>query len=648
MSWTTSPLRSGASGIDWGSPSAPEAADPYLAWADLTRGAYLAEPAGPLHLLLTLGESATVSSVRAISGIRVPRAYPDGARRCTATVPFQREALSTLHALAQVEFAEPGLAVPGRPRRSPNATRQPPGEAKSAARKPKLVIGIIDGPAGWLNRSFRVGNTSRLACLWNQNPGGGGTPPAGFDFGTEWTGDMLDALLALAPRRADEAALYGRHGFPQPEEDDGLSHGTHILDLILTGGRIGKDEADRLAETERLAQADVVYVQLPEAALADTGGNWGTLVLDGLHYILGVAGDDSAVVVNLSLGAFAGPHDGSSALERAIDACIAEREAEGRPKLHVVVASGNAYQVLDDDTGKEVPCHARVELAPGQSKAIGWLIPSASDSEHFVECRVDGLPGADVVPSGLQVRLQMPNGPQIGTDATGAAALAIDTGGAPPQIVGALICSRPPGRPEWVLAALGGSRNRDGRYVPPGRWELTLQNTNESATLVVDLWSERRDLPGGMAGEPRPQSGFPRGSALVSAQDTLASLAGGLKTIVVGAVDQHGDGFVASPYASAGPGAAALLQPRRSGSRSGPDLSAIGRQQAAGFYSGTMVSMEGTSMAAALVTRAVALAMLTAPNGTRLSRNDILEWLRNQPTTGGSPDPERCGAFVCV
>lgn len=641
MGWNARPLPTGLSGIDWGTQSVPTEPDPYFIWADLTQGAYLSSPRGPWHLLLTLRAGQTWNDVGQLPDVKLSTVQGAAKAHRTATTPVHAESLRRLHALAQVEFAEPGLAVPNRRGRIPVAVAPPPSASlpvEEAAPKAKLVIGVIDGPVGWLNRRFRDANRSRLARLWNQNPGENGRGPNGFDYGTEWRREQLDPVVEKANSIRDEARLYERYGFPQPDDEDAVSHGSHVLDLIL------RTRDNQAGLDMSLDRADVVYVQLPEAALADTGGNWSTYVLDGLHYILGVAGEDAAVIVNLSLGAFAGPHNGSSALERAIDACIAERSADGKPKLHVVVAAGNAYEVIDDQTGKAVPCHARVVLKPGESQEIGWMVPPGSDSEHFVECRVDGLPDAGTVPTGLQVSLRLRNGPRLETGPGGHAALVMSDSN---EVVGALICSRPPGRPEWVLAALAGSRNLDGRYVPPGRWRLGLTNTNATDALVVDLWSERRDLPGGMPGESRPQSGFKNGSPTNSPLDTLGSVAGGTGSIVVGAVDERGGTFEPSPYASSGPAAGVHNQPRRTGGRSGPDLSAIGRHEAAGFYSGTTVSMEGTSMAAARVTRAIAQVILETNNGATLPREAILELLNSRRKIGASPDAGRCGAFVC-
>ncbi|MFO1267677.1 MAG: hypothetical protein U1F67_13435 [Rubrivivax sp.] len=121
----------------------------------------------------------------------------------------------------------------------------------------------------------------------------------------------------------------------------------------------------------------VVFVQLPSRTALDTsGGSLGVHVLDGIHYILQRAltipyrvaapqassgppqlsvreqpatGDEDSVrkfaanhvVINISYGAIAGPHDGTSILEQAM-AEIAEFGAGDQRFVAFVLAAGNA------------------------------------------------------------------------------------------------------------------------------------------------------------------------------------------------------------------------------------------------------------------------------------------------------------------
>src|SRR5205085_6809950 len=105
-------------------------------------------------------------------------------------------------------------------------------------------------------------------------------------------------------------------------------------------------------------QAAIIFVQLPRSAVEDTsGGSLTGFVLDALHYIDERTTTRTAdneirklpVAINLSYGTFAGPHDGNSIIERAIDEFV-----ERRTECAVVVAAGNAFD-------KNI--HARLSIA---------------------------------------------------------------------------------------------------------------------------------------------------------------------------------------------------------------------------------------------------------------------------------------------
>ena len=55
-------------------------------------------------------------------------------------------------------------------------------------------------------------------------------------------------------------------------------------------------------------------------------------------------GVTESVIVNLSYGPTTGPHDGTALLEEALNALITQFDGtQGKPKLEIVLAAGNAY-----------------------------------------------------------------------------------------------------------------------------------------------------------------------------------------------------------------------------------------------------------------------------------------------------------------
>ena len=260
-----------------------------------------------------------------------------------------------------------------------------------------LVIGVIDGRCGFAHRNFcDPGRTDAVDDRQLLGPGpergaavarAGGIrlrPRTAARRSRPALARRCFSAHATDCRAEEERALYRALGQALPEDAD-WSHGTHVLDTVISDYRARQPE--RLAG----ARPGIVYVQLPDDALRDTSARWAAAyVFDALRYILCCAGKAAQVVVNVSLGAFAGPHDGSSLLERAIDELI---DLHGG-RLRVVVAAGNTGHIRDDATGRAVPCHARVTLASAlgpecdkgmESVDLAWDIDCADSTESFME-----------------------------------------------------------------------------------------------------------------------------------------------------------------------------------------------------------------------------------------------------------------------
>ncbi|HRH88941.1 MAG TPA: hypothetical protein PLO41_19000, partial [Rubrivivax sp.] len=367
-------------GIDWAGHGALQRVDPYLVWFDLS-GFAGAQP--------EVGQ-----------GLKFLVEWPDGGERCmTPTLaPDQVAGLLDLTAagvICRFELATPVALGAGLAAAASLAAGTPPA-AVHGARAPSTqpaIVAFIDYGCAFAHRKFRrypdqPGNTAtRVLALWDQEgqrrarPPQPGQPrlawhcPADFGYGLETlregpAGDALrlDDYIAHF-RRADGSvdeercyALSGHHAATRPS-----THGTHLMD-IATGY---PDPSGRPAP--RPHAADIVFVQLPRWVRGrQVGGLLRAHVLDALHYVLSLARPDSRVLVNLSYGTYAGPHDGSSILEQAIDRLV-ERHA-GR--LQVVVAAGNAY---------DKALHARAVVEPGRHACFDWHNLPDDPSDSFVE-----------------------------------------------------------------------------------------------------------------------------------------------------------------------------------------------------------------------------------------------------------------------
>ena len=235
-------------------------------------------------------------------------------------------------ALAQVLDA---IAIGAADRAAVPATRRMRRETGvAAATAPTVIVGIVDEGIAIAHERFRrKDGSSRISHLWMQDgrPMTDGTAP----YGRELRRDRIDTLLRdhLRPGGSGERGFYqgaGLADFSSPRHKSvamRASHGTHVMDLAA-----GYDPADDRADRP------IVCVQLPESVVADTSGlGLAPFLFDAVSFIFERAeeiangGPPIPVVINFSSGTRAGPLDGTSLLETALDELVlARRHREGR------------------------------------------------------------------------------------------------------------------------------------------------------------------------------------------------------------------------------------------------------------------------------------------------------------------------------
>ncbi len=240
------------------------------------------------------------------------------------------------------------------------------------------IVAIIDDGLAFANARYR----DSIRFFWNQD--GTTRPyPSGFEYGTEYgpTGSstgLIDAwtqgVIAAGGPQLDEEAVYARAGLTQLRRR--VTHGAAVMDMA----------------TRNLADTAVICIQLPAHTTQDTSGaSLGSYVLDALHYVLGCANAIASaqtstggtvipipVVVNLSYGDMAGPHDGTSMLEAAIDDFVRTCQAlTPAQTFGVVIPAGNSHQQR---------CHAEFTLdASNSSKELQWRIHPDDLTPSFLE-----------------------------------------------------------------------------------------------------------------------------------------------------------------------------------------------------------------------------------------------------------------------
>ena len=595
---TWAPLAGAVLGIDWTERPLPARLDPYLVWADASRA--LAAAVGQAHGIQVTVEwsdnAAPVGVDPAVSGpaLHYGTALVDaaGLRALLGAAGVRRVELGSAPAKADVQAAPP-VAV--------------------AHRLAGPVVAVIDAGCAFAHERFRALGAdgrwhTRIRALWDQNADAEHPrtapwrAPAGRRYGRELDDQAMEALLAAHASGVDidEAAVYRAAGCAA-ELAPPTVHGTHVADLAA-GDRPANDPASR---------ADILFVQLPHFAVADTSGaSMVGPLADALGWILERVAEDATLVVNLSYGSMAGPHDGSTLVE-----CMLDAVAEGGPRRAVVLPAGNNH---------EADAHAAFMLHAGRRVVtLDWELMVGDATDSFLELWYPRAAAGRVHLTG-----RPPGGPSCTVGIDERQGWAADGG-----LHAAAIHLREASAGDadaMVLVALGPTGHRPGDggsrpVAPPGVWHVDVAIDAADACVPVPVWAwiERDDpapdsataarqsrlLTNRLPGQP-DQAGDP-----VTRSGTGNSIANGRSTFVAaGCVGAAADAPPAG-YSSAGPTRNAARQQLPWPSATAPceASNALGGIAAAGTRSGVTARMNGTSVAAPQLARWLLNTLATLP-----------------------------------
>ena len=432
-----------------------------------------------------------------------------------------------------------------------------------------------------------------------------------------------------------------------------IAHGTHVMDLAC-----GADPDDTADQTF-IRDHPIFAVQLPDPVTADTSGmSIGSYVLQGLRQIMLWADqmNNMPLVVNFSYGFTAGPKDGSHYLEVEIDRLIRHRQSY-QPETHVVLSAGNSYRSR---------MAAEIMLEAHQEQSLDWVLLPDDATPSFVEIWFPVASDGPTCPLTIEVAPPvgmagpdtMPNAGECHILAE--AVTTPDQTQAHKAIAGIYYDVLPKagcGHSGRIFLAVNATKSWEPNapVSPSGPWRLTLTNTSNEP-LHLRFYVQRDDTLAGFRRKGR-QSFFDHETAYerdcmtgdytafkvgedgcpLTHDGTLSSLASGERTCVAGAaIDAEPPAPGSWPEARCVPYASgernvqpavytssgAGLNPNR------PDFSAFaddGRALpgilASGSASGSVVAMNGTSVAAPQLTRRIA------------------ELGGAKPETTGTPDP---------
>ncbi len=639
--------------------------DPYLQWARLTQfeghGAAKGRGDGAvLPLLIELNDKngAAALADNETARVRIPGIYQSanasGLSFCTGTV--------LAGAVCKLRTAKPPLL-----RRAQLSLPLAAGEIDTAAPMPiagdpdRLVIGIIDRGCAFLNGALRRQwsgpgrSRTRIRAFWDQGHAAGGQPwlrPEGFGYGRELDATAIDMMIARVEAGETEAAVYRtyRHLVDASGRLPPHLHGTHVADTAI--GLVPDRPLPGSAKPQRAdaaASAELIFVSVPELGKDDTtGASTDAFVLDAIHYILHRAGNGTRVVINVSIGAQAGPHDGSSCIERAMDELI-----DTRRDLAIVVAAGNGRS--SGSTRRNGRWQANGLLMPnvadvparesGSVAAFVWRTLSNDVTDSFLEVwfgRHDAPDAPDTPDAATEIEVQVtaPDGRKSGWIKPGYEARRISAD----KIVARLACHAAgtsalgnEAMAHLALAPSAGVR----RASPAGRWLIELHNRS-LYPVEFDAWVQRDEPPAELDEvlQSALEEAADPGTVAIDLGCTLGSFGTALYPLVVGA-SRLADNSVA-PY-SAGAGTAPTNRANRDVDALAPadETELTYGLWAAGVSTGSIFRMSGTSVAAPVLTRVLANWLMRQPAAMPALeiRERFLDALRSLPQNASPRDP---------
>ena len=365
------------------------------------------------------------------------------------------------------------------------------------------AIAVIDFGCPFLNARFALGKGTRVRALWDQaskptDPRPAAAKrmqstwpwqkPAHFMQGRELSQIAMNKMCAAVRQTSggwEETQIYRGIDYLIAYADARrrvwyASHGGMVLDLA-GGATDPMLSADGWAPDDA-SKAELIFVELPTLTAADSaGGSLAACVLDGIRYAMSRADENERLVVVVSYGNSAGPHNGTALFETAVAELL---EARGK-NFAVVLAAGNAR----DDNG-----HSARTVGPDRSALLRLMVVSDDTTDTFVETWYDSALGA------LEMRVRSPTRVWSPWIPQGQEVLMRDDTGCA-EVVAMIRHDEvvPNGEGALALLALGPTSPPPGvncALAEPGLWEIEfrLADKRPAANPVdINAWVERDD-----------------------------------------------------------------------------------------------------------------------------------------------------------
>lgn len=314
-----------------------------------------------------------------------------------------------------------------------------------------VIVGVFDSGLDLTHDDFLdgAGNT-RVLFAWDQTdstgPGPGALGDHVFQYGTECTAATIDA---------GECGMVDRVG-----------HGTHVAGTAAGDGSATGQGRPPWRFPGGAPGADLIIVK------GGDGSSSPDLLVDGVAYIFARAEAlGRPAVVNVSLSSQAGPHDGTTLLEQALDALVG-------PGRIIISGAGNAGD--HRNTFPPVangPNHAQGSGAGSHGVRIPPFTPQPGTDGILLELWYDGA-------DSLSVTVTSPRNEAF-TVATGDSATLVTAAGAV-AITNALDGPDPNNGDHGAIIGIG--ETTGGVLPDTGVWQIEVQADAVHASGDYHLW----------------------------------------------------------------------------------------------------------------------------------------------------------------
>jgi subtilisin family serine protease len=277
---------------------------------------------GAAGVVPTVSFFAQLSSPAGADELRALGANIGSLRNGIATVELPLGALDRLESLQNVRSIEASNSLTIRHDSASRAirandVRKVVGGVWTGTTGQGVIVGVFDTGIDFTHEDFRDANgATRLLGLWDMTRSG--QPPAGFNLG--FYCDRA-AIQRVIDNPAEASTIC-------PEQDTN-GHGSHTSGTAAGDGSAVGNGGTAFQYAGVAPMADLIMVKGGNTSFTETN------VVDGLRWMEAESrARNQPIVVNLSLGGQAGPHDGTRLFEQEIDNL-------SRPGFIVVTSSGN-------------------------------------------------------------------------------------------------------------------------------------------------------------------------------------------------------------------------------------------------------------------------------------------------------------------